>query len=57
MDPQIQLSDFLGQNLVLLLLALFIIVCVFAGVRIVPQSEKFVVERLGRLRKIGRAHV
>ena len=52
MDPQIQLSDFLGQNLVLLLLALFIIVCVFAGVRIVPQSEKFVIERLGRLRTV-----
>ena len=52
MDPQIQLSDFLGQNLVLLLLALFIIVCVFAGVRIVPQSEKYVVERLGRLRTV-----
>ncbi|MBU2360154.1 MAG: SPFH/Band 7/PHB domain protein, partial [Alphaproteobacteria bacterium] len=41
-----------GQNLVLLLLALFIIVCVFAGVRIVPQSEKYVVERLGRLRTV-----
>jgi len=52
MDPQAQLTDFLGQNLVLLLLALFIIVCVFAGVRIVPQSEKYVVERLGRLRAV-----
>jgi len=52
MDPQVQLTDFLGQNLVLLLLALFIIICVFAGVRIVPQSEKYVVERLGRLRAV-----
>lgn len=52
MDPQLQPGDFLGQNLVLLLLALFIVVCVFAGVRIVPQSEKFVVERLGRLRTV-----
>ncbi|WP_386679174.1 SPFH domain-containing protein [Loktanella sp. R86503] len=52
MDPQAQLTDFLGQNLVLLLLAVFIIVCVFAGVRIVPQSEKYVVERLGRLRAV-----
>ena len=52
MDPQMQLGDFLGQNLVLLFLALFIIVCVVTGVRIVPQSEKFVVERLGRLRTV-----
>lgn len=52
MDPQLQLGDFLGQNLVLLLLALFIIVCVVTGVRIVPQSEKFVIERLGRLNKV-----
>jgi regulator of protease activity HflC (stomatin/prohibitin superfamily) len=52
MDPQVQLTDFMGQNLVLLLLALFIIICVFAGVRIVPQSEKYVVERLGRLRAV-----
>ena len=52
MDPQMQVTDLLGQNLVLLLLALFIIVCVFAGVRIVPQSEKYVVERLGRLRTV-----
>ena len=52
MDPQMQPGDFLGQNLVLVLLALFIIVCVVTGVRIVPQSEKFVVERLGRLRTV-----
>ncbi|MFA8441576.1 SPFH domain-containing protein [Yoonia sp.] len=45
-------SEFLGQNIVLLLLAVFIIVCIMAGVRIVPQSEKFVVERLGRLRSV-----
>ena len=52
MDPQMQMGDFLGQNLVLVLLALFIIVCIVTGVRIVPQSEKFVVERLGRLRAV-----
>ena len=52
MDPQMQPGDFLGQNLVLVLLALFIVVCVVTGVRIVPQSEKFVVERLGRLRTV-----
>jgi regulator of protease activity HflC (stomatin/prohibitin superfamily) len=46
------LSEFLGQNILYLLLALFIIVCIMAGVRIVPQSEKYVVERLGRLRSV-----
>ena len=30
----------------------FIIVCIFLGVRIVPQSEKHVVERFGRLRAV-----
>ncbi|MBS1301961.1 SPFH domain-containing protein [Loktanella sp. SALINAS62] len=45
-------SQFLGQNLVLILLAVFLIACILAGVRIVPQSEKFVVERLGRLRSV-----
>ena len=46
------LPDLLGQNLVLVLLAVFIIVCILMGVRIVPQSEKYVVERLGRLRAV-----
>ncbi len=45
-------AEFLGQNVLYLLLAVFIIVCILAGVRIVPQSEKFVVERLGRLRSV-----
>ncbi|SEP55510.1 Regulator of protease activity HflC, stomatin/prohibitin superfamily [Loktanella sp. DSM 29012] len=44
--------QFLADNLVLILLAIFLIVCILAGVRIVPQSEKFVVERLGRLRAV-----
>ena len=47
-----QLIGFFGQNLVLLLFAAFVVVCILAGVRIVPQSEKFVVERLGRLRAV-----
>jgi regulator of protease activity HflC (stomatin/prohibitin superfamily) len=46
------LSEFLGQNVLFLLLAVFIVVCIMAGVRIVPQSEKYVVERLGRLRAV-----
>lgn len=46
------LTEFLGQNILFLLLAVFIIVCVMVGVRIVPQSEKYVVERLGRLHSV-----
>ena len=41
-----------GGGIVLILLALLIVVSIFAGVRIVPQSEKYVVERLGRLRAV-----
>jgi len=41
-----------GANLVLLLLAAFIIIAIFLGVRIVPQSMKFVVERFGRLQSV-----
>jgi regulator of protease activity HflC (stomatin/prohibitin superfamily) len=45
-------DQFLGGNAVFLAIALFIILCVFLGVRIVPQSEKHVVERFGRLRSV-----
>ena len=45
-------SEFLGQNIAFVFLAVFIIVCIYAGVRIVPQSEQHVVERLGRLRAV-----
>ncbi|WP_224824954.1 SPFH domain-containing protein [Cognatishimia sp. MH4019] len=46
------LLNFLGENLFLLVLAAFIIVCIVLGVRIVPQSEQFVVERFGRLKSV-----
>lgn len=46
------LQDFLGENAVFLALAAFVIVAVYQGVRIVPQSEKYVVERFGRLRAV-----
>ncbi len=46
------IAQFVGQNIVFLLLAVFIVVCILAGVRIVPQSQKYVVERLGRLRSV-----
>jgi regulator of protease activity HflC (stomatin/prohibitin superfamily) len=52
LDIQQLLTQVLGQNLFVILLALFIIVIIFQGVRIVPQSEKFVVERFGRLRAV-----
>ena len=44
------MQNFLGGNAVFLAIAAFIIICIFLGVRIVPQSQKHVVERLGRLR-------
>lgn len=42
----------MGGNLVYLAIAAFIILCIFLGVRIVPQSQKYVVERFGRLRAV-----
>jgi len=41
-----------GGSLVILFLAGLIILVIFRGVRIVPQSEKHVVERFGRLRVV-----
>lgn len=52
MDIETLLFNFLGQNAFLLALAIFIIIAIFLGVRIVPQSEKYVVERFGRLRSV-----
>lgn len=46
------LLNFAGQNAVLIAVAIFVIVCIMLGVRIVPQSEKYVVERFGRLRSV-----
>ncbi len=46
------IEQLLGGNAVLIALAVFIIICIFLGVRIVPQSEKHVVERFGRLRSV-----
>ena len=41
-----------GGGIATLLFAIFIIICIYKGVRIVPQSEKHVVERFGRLRTV-----
>jgi len=46
------LADPQGGNLVILLLAGFIILCIFLSIRIVPQSEQHVVERFGRLKSV-----
>lgn len=46
------LLNFAGQNAVLIAIAIFVVVCIMLGVRIVPQSEKYVVERFGRLRSV-----
>ena len=46
------LNGLLGGNIVLLVLAALIIIALFKAVRIVPQSEKYVVERFGRLRTV-----
>lgn len=40
------------MTVIWLLIALFIIAVIFKGVRIVPQSQKFVVERFGRLHSV-----
>lgn len=45
-------QEFIGTNRVLLAAAGFIFLAVWLGVRIVPQSEKHVVERFGRLRAV-----
>ncbi|GLP88439.1 SPFH domain-containing protein [Tritonibacter mobilis] len=44
--------DALSGGLLYIVAALFVIIVIFKGVRIVPQSEKFVVERFGRLKSV-----
>ncbi|KIC51858.1 SPFH domain-containing protein [Tateyamaria sp. ANG-S1] len=51
MNEEIILS-LLSENLILILAAIFLLVCLFLGVRIVPQADKFVVERFGRLHSV-----
>ncbi|NRB36507.1 MAG: SPFH/Band 7/PHB domain protein [Rhodobacteraceae bacterium] len=46
------LISLLTENIVLILAAVVIIATIFQGVRIVPQSEKYVVERFGRLHSV-----
>jgi len=52
LEEGISMEQFLGENLVWILLAALILLIVYLGVRIVPQSEKHVVERFGRLHAV-----
>jgi regulator of protease activity HflC (stomatin/prohibitin superfamily) len=45
-------NEFIGGGAAYLALALLIVVTLYKAVRIVPQSQKFVVERFGRLRSV-----
>ena len=47
-----EIIDALSGGLLYILGAVFLIIVIFKGVRIVPQSEKFVVERFGRLKAV-----
>ncbi|MFU8777412.1 MAG: SPFH domain-containing protein [Roseovarius sp.] len=42
----------ISANLVWLLIALLVIIVILRGVKIVPQSEQYVVERFGKLHKV-----
>ncbi len=50
MPPEI--ADLVGRNLTLIILAILIFLVITRAVRIVPQSEKFVIERFGRLHSV-----
>ena len=52
MDVEQVITELLSGNLAYLLLAVLLIVVIFRAVKIVPQSEKYVVERFGRLRAV-----
>lgn len=48
----LDIEQIVGGNGVILAIAVFVIICIYLGVRIVPQSQKFVIERFGRLRAV-----
>ncbi len=47
-----QLIGLISQNILYLLGAVLLVVVILKGIRIVPQSEKYVVERFGRLHSV-----
>ncbi|MDO5604883.1 MAG: SPFH domain-containing protein [Paracoccus sp. (in: a-proteobacteria)] len=50
MPPEI--TDLFGPNVALIVIGLVLLITVFKAVLVVPQSEKFVIERFGRLRAV-----
>ncbi|KMK67217.1 SPFH domain-containing protein [Puniceibacterium sp. IMCC21224] len=54
MPPELQLliDEFFSGNLIFILLALLVVIVILRAVRIVPQSEQYVVERFGRLHAV-----
>ncbi len=52
MSPEDVLLELLASNLGFILLAILVIVFLVKAIQIVPQSEKFVVERFGRLHSV-----
>ena len=46
------IQNLIGNNLLYLVGAVLLFIILFKGVKFVPQSEKHVVERFGRLRKV-----
>ena len=50
--PSQSITEFLTEYSALILIAVLIFITVLMAVRIVPQSEKYVVERFGRLRAV-----
>ncbi|MFC3615715.1 SPFH domain-containing protein [Lutimaribacter marinistellae] len=47
-----QILGLISQNILYLLGALFVVIVVLKGIKIVPQSEKYVIERFGRLHSV-----
>lgn len=44
--------DLISSNIVLILIAVLVILVIFRSIKIVPQSDQYVVERFGRLHKV-----
>lgn len=49
---QDQLLALAADNILWILITLFVLLMIFRGLKIVPQSEQYVIERFGRLHKV-----
>jgi regulator of protease activity HflC (stomatin/prohibitin superfamily) len=47
-----QLLALLADNILWILITVFVLLVIFRGLKIVPQSEQYVIERFGRLHKV-----